>query len=118
MKKTKVVILTILIALFTVGQVMAAENAPGEIVQTTCPVMGGKINKDIYTDYKGERVYFCCEGCIPEFQKDPEKYIQKLKSEDVTLEKVPATEGNKESSSGTDARGKQSNTCGNCGCES
>lgn len=110
MKKTKVVILTILIALFTVGPVMAAENAPGEKVQTTCPVMGGKINKDIYTDYKGERVYFCCEGCMPEFQKDPAKYVQKLENEGVKLEKV--------SSTGTDASGEQSSACGNCGCDS
>ena len=118
MNKTKVVVLTILIALFAVGPVMAAEDTTEKNVQTTCPVMGGKINKDVYTDYKGERIYFCCEGCIPGFQKDPEKYIKKLKSEGVTLEKVPATGGNKESSPGADASGKQSSTCGNCGCES
>ena len=32
-------------------------------VQTTCPVMGGAINKDVYADYEGKRVYFCCPGC-------------------------------------------------------
>ena len=46
--------------------------------QTTCPVMGGAINKDIFTEYKGKKVYFCCPGCQPEFDKDPEKYIAKL----------------------------------------
>lgn len=46
--------------------------------QTTCPVMGGKINKDIYTDYQGKRVYFCCAACKPEFEKNPKKYIGKL----------------------------------------
>ena len=29
-------------------------------MQTTCPVMGNPINKDIYADYSGKRVYFCC----------------------------------------------------------
>ena len=28
-------------------------------MQTTCPVMGNKINKDIYVDHQGTRVYFC-----------------------------------------------------------
>lgn len=46
--------------------------------QTVCPVMGGKINKEIFTEYKGKKVYFCCPGCKPEFEKDPEKYIGKL----------------------------------------
>ena len=46
--------------------------------QTTCPVMGGKINKDIYTEYKGKKVYFCCAGCVDKFKEDPEKYLAKL----------------------------------------
>jgi len=46
--------------------------------QTICPVMGGTINKAIFTEYKGKRVYFCCPGCKPEFEKNPEKYLDKL----------------------------------------
>ena len=46
--------------------------------QTTCPVMGGKINKEISTTYKGKTVYFCCPGCIDKFTKDPNAYIGKL----------------------------------------
>ncbi|HEB70416.1 MAG TPA: YHS domain-containing protein [Desulfobulbus sp.] len=56
--------------------------------QTTCPVMGGKINKKLYADYKGQRVYFCCLGCPPEFKKNPEKYIQKLKKMGQEPEKI------------------------------
>jgi len=48
------------------------------IEQTTCPVMGGKINKDIFAEYKGQKVYFCCAGCEDKFSADPEKYISKL----------------------------------------
>lgn len=47
--------------------------------QTECPVMGGKINKKIYADYQGQRVYFCCEACKPKFNEDPEKYLAKMK---------------------------------------
>lgn len=46
--------------------------------QETCPVMGGKIDKTIYADYQGKRVYFCCKGCEPEFEQDPEKYLKVL----------------------------------------
>jgi len=44
----------------------------------TCPIMGKPINKDIFTEYKGKKVYFCCAGCKEEFEKEPEKYIAKL----------------------------------------
>ncbi|OHB80462.1 MAG: hypothetical protein A2Z25_03710 [Planctomycetes bacterium RBG_16_55_9] len=47
--------------------------------QTTCPVMeGNKINKAIFTEYKGKKVYFCCPECKPKFEAEPEKYIAKL----------------------------------------
>ncbi len=46
--------------------------------QKVCPVMGGEINKEHFTVYKGKKVYFCCPGCEPEFLKNPEKYIDKL----------------------------------------
>jgi hypothetical protein len=48
--------------------------------QTTCPVMGGAINKKLYVDYKGKRIYVCCPGCIGELKADPEKYIKKLEA--------------------------------------
>ena len=110
--------ITILIGLFAVGPVVAEEDTTTNNLQTTCPVMGGKINKEVYTDYKGERIYFCCEGCISEFQKDPAKYIEKVENEGATLEKTPEAVSNKESSPGTDASGKQSSACGDCGCDS
>jgi YHS domain-containing protein len=46
--------------------------------QTTCPVMGGAINKKIFVEYKGKKVYFCCAGCPETFQANPEKYVAKL----------------------------------------
>lgn len=46
--------------------------------QTTCPVMGGAINKELFTEYQGKKVYFCCDGCKEKFLADPEKYLSKL----------------------------------------
>jgi YHS domain-containing protein len=70
----------------TLGLLTFGWNMPGIGLadsQTSCPVMGGKIDPKIYTDYKGERIYFCCTGCLEEFKKDPEKYMKKLHPEGV-----------------------------------
>ena len=52
--------------------------AAAVIEQKICPVMGGAINKDIFTEYKGKKVYFCCPSCKGLFEKEPEKYLAKL----------------------------------------
>ena len=59
--------------------------------QTTCPVMAGNpINKKLFVDAEGKRIYVCCKGCLPEVQKDPKKYIQQMEAAGVTLEAAPA----------------------------
>ena len=61
------------------AQTTTAEPAVQTVAeQTTCPIMGGPIDKSIFVEYKGKKVYFCCKGCVAEFQNDPEKYIAKL----------------------------------------
>jgi YHS domain-containing protein len=57
--------------------------------QTKCPVLGSPVNKNIYTDYNGKRIYFCCPPCIREFKKDPEKYMKQFEKEGVVLEDAP-----------------------------
>jgi len=64
----------------------AAEGKP----QTTCPIMGGPINKKRYVDHDGKRIYVCCAGCIAEVKKDPARVIKKMEAEGVTLADVPA----------------------------
>ena len=51
--------------------------------------MYNKINKDLYTDYKGKRIYFCCPPCIKTFKEDPEKYIRQMEERGITLEDTP-----------------------------
>lgn len=57
--------------------------------QRLCPVMGRRISPDIYTDYRGERVYFCCPPCVEDFEKAPQGYLEKMKASGVRLEKSP-----------------------------
>jgi hypothetical protein len=66
-----------------------ATTLPGaDKVQTKCPVMGGEINKSLFTDVKGCRVYVCCAGCIPAIQKEPDKYLEKIKANGEVPERV------------------------------
>jgi YHS domain-containing protein len=87
----KIVSLTLVV--LVAGALLAAPLAWAK-AQEVCPVMGGKINKDIYLDYQGLRIYFCCPACKELFQKDPEKYLQKMKEQGVEPEKAPAGEKN------------------------
>jgi YHS domain-containing protein len=77
------------------GLLLAAENNSGsgtdnvsivksqQVGNKICPVTGEKIGeKDKVTyEYKGKIYNLCCSGCIEEFKKDPNKYIQKIEKE-------------------------------------
>ena len=79
-------------SLWATDALAAAEAKPAvqATTQTKCPVLGGDIDKQVYADYQGKRIYFCCSGCDEEFKKDPEKYMKKLQEQGVTLEPAPA----------------------------
>ena len=89
MRMTKAVMLLVLV-LVLIGAfiVVSAESKGGEAKavpalspQKTCPVMGGAINKELYVDHEGKRIYVCCAGCIDAIKKDPEAAIGKLEKE-------------------------------------
>ena len=84
---TKMIIASLVVFAFLFagsGLALAKETKKAD----RCVVMGGKINKDVYVDYEGQRVYFCCAACIDEFNKDPEKYLKKMKEAGVKPEKT------------------------------
>jgi YHS domain-containing protein len=56
--------------------------------QTTCPVMGGPINKEHYADIQGQRVYFCCPGCSDKVKADPDKYFKEAAKQKIMFENV------------------------------
>jgi len=82
-------IITAMALMFALAVLGTGLAAAGGQAQKKCPVMGGPINKDIYVDYQGKRIYFCCPACPEEFKKDPDKYLKKLEAEGVILEKAP-----------------------------
>jgi hypothetical protein len=56
--------------------------------QSKCPVMGGKISKKLYFDYKEKRIFVCCKGCIALLKKNPDKYIMQMEKKGIVLERV------------------------------
>ena len=67
--------------------------SPGTVVgkaQTECPVMGGPIDEKYFADHKGQRVYFCCAGCVEAFKKNPQKYLKTMADQGVAPEKLAA----------------------------
>ena len=59
----------------------SADAKKGPAVNKFCAVQGGdnKVDPDVFVIYKGKKVGFCCKDCIEDFNKDPEKYVKKMK---------------------------------------
>ena len=98
----KVSSLLLAITLLVVGCGLTKRNVGEPKPQTTCPVMGDKISclildKDIYMDYEGKRIYFCSNRCLEKFKKNPEKYINKMEDQGVIFEKAPSAKPGDES---------------------
>ena len=70
---------------------MAADttNAPPKPdLLTTCPVSGdklGEMGKPLVFVYQGQEVKLCCGGCKKDFDKDPAKYIKKIREADKDI---------------------------------
>lgn len=59
-----------------VGNVVGEESGK---IKLQCPVMKNWFVPDEKTDkmvYKDKTYYFCCKGCKPMFEKDPDKYLR------------------------------------------
>lgn len=56
------------------------DQPPAAGSQAICPVSGKEfvVKKDTqHSTYKGKHYAFCCAGCKPAFDADPEKYLKK-----------------------------------------
>lgn len=72
------IIFVALVTVFVLSGISFAEDVGNKI----CPVSGEKVGVmgpvEQY-EHNGKTYNFCCPGCIPEFKKNPEKYIQNIK---------------------------------------
>jgi YHS domain-containing protein len=46
-----------------------------------CPVMGNEVDPEVFVEYEGRVIGFCCAGCDAKFLEDPEKYLKKVDAE-------------------------------------
>lgn len=57
----------------------AADKPSGGSEQVFCPVLPDEqVDTSIFSDYNGQRVYFCCQKCRREFMEDPTPYLAHL----------------------------------------
>lgn len=54
-----------------------------------CPISGDAVDFSAKLDTDDGPVYFCCEGCIKKYKKDPAKYADKVAAQRKALEKLP-----------------------------
>jgi len=93
MKKLKVLTAVVLAVPFlvlpptsradTTDQATSAKPRPDLL--TTCPVSGdklGEMGKPYTFVYKGQEVKLCCPSCKKDFEKDPAKYLKKIRAAD------------------------------------
>lgn len=77
-------------ALATLGD----RNEYAESLQTMCPVMNAPINKEMFVEYKGRRIYVCCPPCIETIQADPARYAAIIAGDDPDAADAPKDGGN------------------------
>ncbi|MCX7000907.1 MAG: YHS domain-containing protein [Candidatus Sumerlaeota bacterium] len=75
------------------GEVKGKTHGTTMRKQTRCPVDNTRVDKKIFTDQNGKRVYFCCSDCKKEFEKNPDKYMKQMKEKGIELGKTPPAEG-------------------------
>jgi YHS domain-containing protein len=82
--------------------------APAPSAQQTCPVMGGPVNKDLYVEHKGEKLYVCCQACLKTVKENPEKYAKKIAKqvEERSSAAAAGKEAGAAADSATDKAGK------------
>lgn len=51
-----------------------------ERIQVACPITGKPVNKKVSSKQGDETVYFCCAGCKPKYEANPDKYEAKLEA--------------------------------------
>jgi len=85
----KKITLAILLVVMIAGVVAASVSTEGpekkNVTNKICPVSGGPVSEKYRTEYKGQYVYVCCEGCLTGFNKTPDAFVAKMSKEERDL---------------------------------
>jgi YHS domain-containing protein len=82
MRKVSVVVSALIVLAISVAAFATDGETKKNLTNKKCPVMNSAASEKFRTEYKNQYVYFCCQGCIKMFEKDPDGYVAKLSKED------------------------------------
>ena len=91
MRKTVIAVFALLILAGAVAARVADGTEKKPVTNKLCPVSGGPVSEKYRTEYQGQYVYVCCEGCLNEFNKNPESFVAKMSKEEREAIKVNET---------------------------
>lgn len=60
---------------------LARNSEAAEPVSQACPVMGNRINRSLFIQKNGYRVYICCKGCTKRVENNWEGTLWKLEEQ-------------------------------------
>jgi YHS domain-containing protein len=106
MSRIKLFVVLLLVAFFVTGNVFGQETQKqekkdeqvvkvskekpkddGKPVNTICPVSTEPADGDIVVSHNGKTYAVCCKSCLKKFEKDPEKYINRLSEDGKSIKK-------------------------------
>lgn len=106
--KKKGRLLLIVIAVTVIGAVLlvwlndangqtAADGGAKAITNPICPVLADEaVDPDIWIEYGGKRVYFCCNKCKRRFEQEPQAYLANLPQFTVSTEAIQNASGHED----------------------
>lgn len=66
-----------------------AEGEGTRRLQTLCPIMNLPIDRKLYHDFEGQRIYVCCPGCLDEVRARAGEIVAEQAGRGIEFEKVP-----------------------------
>ena len=70
-------------------QALAAAATAAGTVNGLCPVMLKPVILDLSSTHQGQKVGFCCPPCKPQFDKDPERYMKRMRDDPARFAYTP-----------------------------
>ena len=82
MRKVSVTVSALILLALAVAALASDGETKKNVTNKKCPVMNAAVSEKFRSEYKDQYIYFCCQGCIKMFEKDPDGYVAKLSKED------------------------------------
>lgn len=70
--------------------ILAKDGVEAPRVQTVCPVMNKPVDRTLFVDADGKRLYVCCEACVKIVGQSRAKYFAKAEAGGVVLDRAPS----------------------------